>query len=156
MNADTEILAGVQLQINGKDYLLLLLSLPFVGSPCPSEFCLFSDMITYSIDDLMACKDWKQPELASDYVHKIPASIELPSNIPFAQAKEIIVDMIKGEDCKADVFIDNIIKFVVEKGDNLEIILAGPCTIMNAVAHNASSDIFVPRKNLIADDKNEA
>ena len=44
----------------------------------------------------------------------------------------------------------------MDKGDNLQIILAGPCTIMNAVAHNASSDTFVPRQNLIADDKNEA
>ena len=27
---------------------------------------------------------------------------------------------------------------------------------MQAVAHDASSDTFVPRQNLIADDKNEA
>ena len=58
MNADTAILAVVQLQINGEDYLLLSLRLTFGGSPCPSEFCLFSDMITDSINDMMACKDW--------------------------------------------------------------------------------------------------
>ena len=55
MNTDTTILAGVQLQINGEDYLLLSLRLTFGGSPCPPEFCLLSDMITDIINDLMAC-----------------------------------------------------------------------------------------------------
>ena len=105
---------------------------------------------------MMACKYWKPSELASDYVHKIPAPINLPINIMFAQEKEMSVDMIKGENCKADVFIDNITTVRVDKGDNLQRILYGPCTIMHAVAHNASSEIFVPRQNLIADDKNEA
>ena len=63
--------------------------------------------------------------------------------------------MIKGKYCKAGVFIDDIIKVGVDKGVNLQIILAVTCTIMHAVAHNASSDIFVPRQNLIADDKNK-
>ena len=62
--------------------------------------------------------------------------------------------MIKGEDCKADVLIDDIITVGVDKGDNLQTILSGTCTIMHAVAHNESSDTFVPRQNLIADEKN--
>ena len=66
------------------------------------------------------------------------------------------VDMVKGEDFKADVCIDDIITVVVDKGGNIQIILAGPCTIIHAVSHNVSSDTFVPRQNLIADDKNES
>ena len=66
------------------------------------------------------------------------------------------VDIIKGEDFKADVYIYDIITVGLDKGDNLQKILAGPCTIMHAVAHNASSDTFVPRQNLIADYKKEA
>ena len=49
----------------------------------------------------MACKYWKPAELASDYVHRIPAPIKLPRNITFAQAKEMSVDMIKEEYCKS-------------------------------------------------------
>ena len=75
--------------------------LTFGGSPCPPEFCLFSDVITDSINDLIACKYWNPAELSSGYVHKIPAPIKLPSNIMFAQAKEMSVGMIKGKDCKA-------------------------------------------------------
>ena len=62
--------------------------------------------------------------------------------------------MIKVEDCKADVFIDDIITVGVDKCDNLLRILAEPYNIMHAVAHNASLDTFVPRQNLISDDKN--
>ena len=36
---------------------------------------------------------------------------------------------------------------------NLQRILAGPCSIMHTVAHNASSDTFVPRQNLISDEE---
>ena len=50
--------------------------------------------------------------------------------------------------------MDDIISVRVEKCDNLQRILAGTCTIMHVVAHNASSDTFAPRQNLIADDKN--
>ena len=67
-----------------------------------------------------------------------------------------MVDMVKGEDFKADVFIEDIITVGVYKVNNLQRILAGPFTIMHAVAHNESLDTFVPRQNLIADDKNEA
>ena len=64
--------------------------------------------------------------------------------------------MIKGEYCKAYVFIDNISTVGVDKCYNLQRILAGPYTVMHAVAHNASSDTFVPRQNLITDDKNRS
>ena len=53
------------------------------------------------------------------------------------------MDTEKVEDCKADVFIDNIITVGVDKGDNLQIILSGPCTIMHALSNNASSDTFL-------------
>ena len=120
------------------------------------NFFEFSDIITDSINDLVACRYWNPVELASDSVRKIPANIKLPSNIPFAQSKEMSVDMIKGKYCKADVFIDYIITVGVEKGGNLQRILVGPCTIMHVVAHNESSDTIVLRQNLIPDDKNEA
>ena len=48
------------------------------------------------------------------------------------------VDIIKGEDFKADVYIYDIITVGLDKGDNLQKILAGPCTIMHSVEHNAS------------------
>ena len=96
----------------------------------------------------MACIDCKPVELASDSVHKIPAQIKLSSNITFSKKKQMSADMIKGEICKADVFIDNIITVGVDKGDNLQRTVAGSCTIMHAVAHNAPSDDFFTKTKI--------
>ena len=157
VSAATALKAGVQLKIDGITFLLLSLRLPFGGSPCPAEFCLLSDIITDVINDLMACKDWDPRSVHSDYVTKIPASKSLPTLIPFAPAKEMSVQLPDDEDCKSDVFIDDIITVGVDINDNLQRITAAPCTVMHAIAHKATNDeTFVPRQNLIADDKNEA
>ena len=77
-------------------------------------------MIIDVMNGPMACKDRHPNEVASDFIQEIPDPIELSKNIPFAQAKEIIVDTVKGEDCKVDLFIDDIITVGVDKGDNLQ------------------------------------
>ena len=53
MQASTALHSGVQLDIDGIEYLLISLRLPFGGSPFPSEFCLLSDILTDTINDLM-------------------------------------------------------------------------------------------------------
>jgi hypothetical protein len=147
----------VQLSIDDKDYLLISLRLPFGGSPCPSEFCLLSDMITDAVNDLMNCKIWNPFELRSDYVEMIPPANSLPDEIPFGTAKEMSIELPDDELCKSDVFIDDIISVGVDIDDNLERIIAAPCTIMHAVAHKAKNDeTFIPRQNIISKDKNEA
>ena len=78
--------SGVQMRINGLDLLLLSLRLPFGGSPCPSEFCLLSDIITDIINDLLECDDWDPEKVHSKYVSSIPAPSSLPPNIPFGKA----------------------------------------------------------------------
>jgi hypothetical protein len=157
VNADTALQAAVQLRIENQDYLLISLRLPFGGSPCPSEFCLLSDMITDTVNDLMACKKWDPNLLHSDYIKIIPAAIPLPNNIPFAQARALSVTCEEDVSCKSDVFVDDIITLGVDIDDNLSRIIAAPCTVMHAVAHRAiGNETFVPRQNFISEDKNEA
>ena len=156
MSATTAVKAGVQLKIDDEDFLLLSLRLPFGGSPCPSEFCLLSDILTDTINDLMNCKEWDPSSMKSDYVQKVPLPKELPSHIPFAEAKEMSVTLNNDESCKSDVFVDDIITVGVDINNNLEKIVAAPCTVMHAVAHKATGQTFIPRQDLIADDKNEA
>ena len=156
LNASTALKTAVQMKIEGVLYLLISLRLPFGGSPCPSEFCLLSDIITDTINDLMKCEDWNPEVLSSDYVKKIPPEKKLDRNIPFAQAKDTSVPNLDGDDCKADVFIDDIITVGVDTGTNLQKIVAGPCTIMHALAQHSLNDPFIPRQDFISDDKNEA
>ena len=156
ISADTVVQCGVQLKIDEVDYLLLSLRLPFGGSPCPSEFCLVSDVITDVINDLMDCKQWDPFSISSDYVKQIPAPSKLPSEVPFGKAMELSIEIPEETECKSDVFVDDIITFGVDKGDNLQRIMAAPCTVMHALAHKVDGKSHVKRDNFIADDKNEA
>ena len=156
LHAKTVTRTGVQISFENFNYLLLSLRLPFGGSPCPSEFCLLSDLLTDAINDLMACECWDPNELHSDYLEKIPSPTSLPSDIPFEQAKDLSVKIPEGDICKADVFIDDIITMGVDTKDYLRRIMAGPSTIMHAFTHTASGDIHVPRQDFIAEDKNAA
>ena len=156
MHANTAVKTAVQMKIHNIVLLLISLRLPFGGSPCPSEFCLFSDMITDAINDLLADTSWNPAKLHSEYIKYIPPPNPLPPHIPFAEAKELSVKIEEGDICKADVFVDDIITIGVDVKDHLQRIIAAPCTVMHSVAHNSSTSTSIPRHDLIAEDKNEA
>ena len=40
--------------------------------------------------------------------------------------------------------------------DNLQRVIAAPSAVMHAIAHQVEGEVFVPRQDFIADDKNEA
>ena len=144
------------MKIKDADLLLVSLRLPFGGSPCPPDFCLFSDVITDTINDLLEDKSWDPMEVASDYTTRIPQEKKLDSSIPFATARALSVDVPCTLAGKADVFIDDIIACAVHLGDNLERIKAAPCTVIHAIAHQAEGETHLQRQNFISEDKNEA
>ena len=156
LKASTAITSAVTIIFNNAKYVLIPLRLPFGGSPCPSDFCVVSDMITDAINDLLCNDDWDPSMVHSNYVSKIPAAIPSPIDIPFAKGRKLSVTMPDDDDGAADCFIDDIITIAVDLGDNLKRITAAPCTVIHALAHSPSSSTFVHRQNMIADDKNEA
>ena len=156
LNANTVIKSAVQLEIEQINYVLLSLRLPFGGAACASDFCVTSEVITDTINDLINCDDWNPNEIHSDFIHKVPPPIALPEHIPYASSRELSVDIPKISRGKADNFIDDIISCVVDEKDNLQRIIAAPCTIIHAIAHSSSSNTYIPRQNIISDDKNEA
>ena len=155
LNAETAVQSAVQLEIEGVTYILLALRLPFGGSPCPSEFCLVSDIIADATNDLFACKHWDPNSVHSKYVSKIPKPQSLPKSIQFGPALPTSVPNMEKDNCSADVFIDDIITLGVDIGNNVTKIMAGPCTIIHAMAHTASNDTTILRQDFIADDKND-
>ena len=156
LHFETAIRTGVQITVAEFQYLLISLRLPFGGSPCPSEFCLLSELMTDVINDLLACDSWNPSKLHSDYLQQVPKPSPLPSDIPFAQAKELSVNISDGDICKSDVFIDDIITVGVDIKDYLCRIMAAPSTIMHSFTHRAEGQTYLPRQDFIADDKNAA
>ena len=67
--------------------------MPFGRAPCPSEFALAADIIADTINDLLEDNLWNHKEIYSDIIHKIPDPAHLPADIPYAQAKELSLNI---------------------------------------------------------------
>ena len=156
LNANSAFTSAVRVKMKQAWYILLSIRLPFGGSPCPSEFCLLSDIITDLVNDLLSCKTWDHRTVHSSYLHKIPKAVKLDPTIPFAQARDLIVSLPTEDQGKSDCFIDDLISVAVDINDNLDRLRAAPCTIIHAVAHSSPSSPKLKRDNLIANDKNDA
>ena len=156
INAATATTSAVAIEIAGNKYILIPLRLPFGGAPCPADFCVVSDMITDTINDLMRNPEWDPSLVHSDYVRNIPAAKTCPDTIPFAPGRTLSVPLPENDDSSADCFIDDIISAAVDIHDNLQRITAAPCTVIHALAHSSATTTYIQRQNMIADDKNEA
>ena len=156
MNAETALKSAVRVKMKGKYYILVSLRLPFGGAPCPSDFCLVSDVITDTINDLLASTTWDPKTVCSKYKYNIPSQISLPASEPFAQARTLSVPLDNEPDSKADVFVDDIMSVTVNINDNLDRLVTAPCTVIHAIAHKAVGNTHIQRQDLISDEKNEA
>ena len=157
LRASTAIKSAVVIKMNTVKYLLISLRMLFGGSPCPSDFSLAADIITDTINDLMICREWDPKIVHSQYIRQVPEKIALGNEVQFASARAMSVSIPDEEDLKADVFIDDIISVAPDIGDNLQRVVAAPCTVLHAVSHQAEKgDMFVPRDDIIAADKNIA
>ena len=75
LHPSTEIQAAVTVEINQHRYIAIPLRMPFGGAPCPSEFSLFSDIVTDTINDLLADKNWDHTKFFDNVVYNIPPPI---------------------------------------------------------------------------------
>ena len=156
LHSSTALKSVVRMIIDDIDMILVSLRLPFGGAPCPSGFCLVSDVLTDVINDLLNDETWDHEATKGAFVTKIPQAKPLQNDITFEPGLEVSVEM--PDDCKgkADVYIDDIISCTVDEGDNLRRLEIAPCTVLEAVAHNATGDTFIKRQHFISDEKNEA
>ena len=102
VNAESAIKSAVKVKINGKFYVFISTRLPFGGSSCPNDFCLLSDLMTDTINDLLECKSWNHELVHSDYYGKIPEANPIKQKVAFAQARELSVNMPSEDKGKAD------------------------------------------------------
>jgi hypothetical protein len=76
-----------------EEFALPSLCLTFGGTPCPNEFCHFSEMCTDLANNILHCKDWDPCSLFSPHKKKIPDPILQPDDEAFIQAKDLDVDI---------------------------------------------------------------
>ena len=156
LNAATAFQSAVRVNIDGNWYIIISLRMPFGGAPCPSEFALAADLIADTINDLLDDKTWKHKEVYSNMVHQIPDPIPLPDDIPFAQARNMTVDIPVGKNGKTDVYVDDFITIGPDLDDTLERIIKAPATVIHAIADNSMHSDTIPRDDILAIDKMKA
>ena len=149
LSADSAKRAAIRVKLNGVWYVIISLRLPFGGSSCPADFCLLSDIIADSVNDLLSCDSWDERVIHSSFVKNIPDIESLDDKIPFAEARELLVDFPVAPGGKCDVFIDDLITCAVHLARNVPRIVAAPCTIIHALAKQYSDKVNLPRDDLI-------
>ena len=156
LNATTAFRSAVRVNLDGCWYIIISLRMPFGEAPCPSEFALAADLIADTINDLLADKNWKHNEVYSDMIHEIPNPIPLPDDIPFAEAKDMSVNIPLAEGGKTDVYVDDFITIGPDIDDTLDRITRALITVIHAKADNSASSKTIPRDDIVAIDKMKA
>ncbi len=72
-----------------KEFTLSSVRLTFGGSPCPHEFCIFSEICADLANDLLHCLNWDPESLASPHSTNLKEPTVLDDSIPFATAKPL-------------------------------------------------------------------
>ena len=156
LQAKSALRSAVRVRIDGIWYILISTRLPFRGSPCPPDFCLLSDMICDTINDLLLCEDWDETKVYSEFSDFVPPDEELDESIPFGKAESLAIDLPQNDKGYFDVYIDDFLGITVDIGNNKARLKAAPGTVIDAVSHRAKGSLGVKRENMIARDKCEA
>jgi len=92
--------------------------LAFGGSPCPPEFCIYSELSADLANDLLHCPDWDPSSLQSPHAVMLPDPNLMPREIPFALAKRLDVALPEDYAGRVDIFIDDGMVIVPDIQDN--------------------------------------
>ena len=153
LNAITAFRSAARVKLQGIWYIIISLRMPFGGSPCPSEFAVVADLVTDTINDLLEDQTWDHKSVYSPKCSKVPDPAPLSDDIPFANARELSVEIPIKSLSKADVFVDDIITVGVDIDDTLEKVTKAPITVMEAIADDAIFECDIVRDDLLSDDK---
>ena len=153
LRASSALKSAVRVKMNKIWYIILSLRITFGGTSGPADFCLFSDILCDTINDLLACKPWDEKQICSDFIKNIPPAENMNNNIPFAKASELSVDIPIEDTGKFDVYIDDFIGIKVDIANNKSRLEVAPCTVIQKVSNNPTSENHIPRDNMIEIDK---
>jgi hypothetical protein len=109
---------AAQCSIMFGEFALPSLRLTFVGSPCPNEFCAFSELCADLVNDLLHAPDWNPDQLKSPHSNLLQNPVILDDALTFAPAKESDVEIPNDDWGRVEDFIDNGIVIIPDLNDN--------------------------------------
>lgn len=96
----------------------LVFWLTFGGSPCPAEFCLYSELSADSASDLLHCPAWNPKELCSPHSTTLLEPVLESSSVPFSLVRSLDVVMEPDDYGTADIFIDDAMVIIPDLNSN--------------------------------------
>ena len=156
LHSKSALRSAVRVRIKENWYILISTRLPFGGSSCPPDFCLLSDIMCDTMNDVLLCEEWDETKVSSKFSDFIPEDEEIDDNIPFGKAENMAIKIEPNDKGSFDVYIDDFIGVTVDIGNNKTRLKAVPGLVIDAVSHRATEKLNIKRENLIAKDKCEA
>ena len=109
-------------QLPEEDLAILVLRLTFGGSPCPYEWGVISESVCDLAMAILHSNDWNPFELKSMLGCLVPQVKYIHEDVPFAEGKDLIVEVPVNPKGTTDVYIDDNCSLCVdvEGSDNVE------------------------------------
>jgi len=101
-------------QLPDEQVAVMMLRLTFGGAPCPAEWGVMSEAICDLAGTLLRDRAWDPGKVAPPDFDEVPPPAFCCSSIPFAPAKDLIVDVPVDPSGFVDVYIDDMIALCVE------------------------------------------
>ena len=154
LNAKTAMQCIMQVVKENIVYLLIAIRLTFGGKVCPHEWCALAEPICDLANEIIENEQWDPYVLQSPAFEMIPPTEILDDDIPFAQAKEQIIDVPLHRYGKCDEFLDDVVTTGVDHCEETRIRLMGAAPL---AIYTVSRDIDVKepitRDDMITEDK---
>ncbi len=134
---------------------MITLCLTFGGAPCPFEWGVISETICILANELVQCDDWDPADLHASVQKDILPPQFLDDNIPFADGRELIVDIPVNPRGKADVYIDDTTGLTVDipGSKNVERMAAAIPLAIEVAARPNDPNETIPHEKMVAEDK---
>ena len=156
LHASTAIQSCAQLP--SLQIALIMLRLTFGGTPCPYEWSTISELVCDLATAILIDDDWNPNDLYAPDQHLIPPPDFLPSNMPFGQGQELIVDIDINDRGTHDMYLDDIIGLGIDlpNSDNTLRSERAPLLAMHTCARPIHPAEPIPRQDMAARNKLKA
>ncbi len=150
IHAKTAIQACTQL--TDEELAIVFLRLTFGGMPGSFEWGCISESICDLTNRLLLDEDWDPEQLHAPNQELVPAKQVLDDDIPFAEGKQLVVNVPVNPKGLLDVYIDDEIGITVDLpgSDNALRMARAPLLAIHAVSRPRHHDEPIPREELAA------
>jgi hypothetical protein len=124
--------------------------LTFGGSPCPIEFCTFSELCTDLANDLLHAPDWNPDLLKSPHSTLLQSPVVLDDFAEYAQLKQLDVNIPADDWGRVDDFIDDGIVIIPDLNENRNSAVQSMLLAIHIVCHPLDSNEPIIREDCLS------